>query len=149
MSWLPVDPAAPTTPAYAFRARSDIYDAWCALLEHVPHMTDTDLLDLCQLRFAQLHGSRRHLAHASEERLIELEDWQRSSAFSEREQVALAYAEQWAIDASRLTHEQNDSMARQLRKGGIVNYVHALHAVEADVKVSALFDFDPNREAGS
>ena len=40
-----------------------------------------------------------------------------------------AFAEQFAVDATQITREQNDAMSADLRRGGIINFVQALQVV--------------------
>ena len=66
--------------------------------------TDARVLDLCRLRMATLLGmSPPSPKVASADEVAELAQWPTSPRFDERDRAALAFAEQWLIDASEVT----------------------------------------------
>ena len=63
--------------------------------------TDARVLDLCRLRMATLLGmSQQPPEVATAEEVAELAQWPSSPRFDDRDRAALAFAEQWLIDAS-------------------------------------------------
>lgn len=66
--------------------------------------TDGRVLDLCRLRMASLLGMTPQPPKvAPADDVAELAQWPTSPRFDERDRAALAFAEQWLIDASGVT----------------------------------------------
>jgi hypothetical protein len=124
------------------------YEALCRTLRASRQVADPWLLELCRLRLAQIMGARAELAGADEQLLVELDRWESSAAFGERERAALAYAEQYHYDHNRLSEEQKAELARHLPSTGeVVNFVWALHVNDAYIRVLRLLDVAPDPPA--
>ena len=105
--------------------------------------TDPTLLDLVRLRLAQLMGTRAELAGVDPDLLADLERWDSSPRFTERERAALAYAEQYHYDHRVLSDELKPSLARHLAGREVVNFVWALHLNDSYLRILTLLDIAP------
>jgi hypothetical protein len=144
MTWLPVKTASLPERDAVLGLKPDVYDALRKTLTLAWQITDSRLLDLCRLRLAQMVDARAEIGGADESLLGELEDWRSSSAFSERERVALAFAEQYHLDHKRIAEEQKEELARHLSQREVVNFVWALHMNDAYARVLSFLDIEPD-----
>jgi hypothetical protein len=124
--------------------KPDVYDALRKTLTLAWQITDSRLLDLCRLRLAQMVDARAETSAADESLLGELEGWRSSSSFSERERVALSFAEQYHLDHKGIAEEQKEELARHLSRREVVNFVWALHMNDAYARVLSLLDIEPD-----
>lgn len=147
MTWLPVKTALVPERDAVLGLVPDVYDALRKTLTLAWQITDSRLLDLCRLRLAQMVGARAEIAGADERLLRELEGWRSSPGFSERERVALSYAEQYHLDHKRIEDDQKEALARHLSERGMVNFVWALHMNDAYARVLSLLDIEPDPPA--
>jgi len=149
MTWLPVqaeevperDAVLGLAPEPYAVVREALVAAW--------QITDPRALELCRLRLAQLVDARAELAGAGEELLAELDRWEASAVFTERERAFLAFAEQYHYDHQRLTSQQWDELARHLSLRDTVNFVWALHMNFAYARVLSLLDVAPDPPGAS
>jgi alkylhydroperoxidase family enzyme len=127
---LELTPAAATLSAYRDAVWNDA-------------ATDPVLLELCRRRMAQLLGldAARLVPHPAalrgldHQRLAELPRWPTSPHFSERERVALAFAEQWLLDPSGMRDEDCAALRTQLGDAGCAAFTMGLALVEATLRL--------------
>ncbi len=143
MTWVPVDTALPERDA-VLGLKPGPYRLVRDTLTVVWRTTDTSLLDLVRLRLAQLMGTRAELAGVDAELLADLEPWDSSPRFTERERAALAYAEQYHYDHRGLTEELKAELARHLSRSEVVNFVWALHLNDSYLRILTLLDIAPD-----
>jgi hypothetical protein len=148
MTWLPIETALLPERDVVLGLKPDVYEALRKTLTLAWQITDSQLLDRCRLRLAQMVGARAETAGADQILLSELEGWRSSSAFSERERAALSYAEQYHLDHKRITDEQKDELARHLSQREVVNFVWALHMNDAYARLLSLLDIEPDPPSG-
>jgi hypothetical protein len=144
MTWLPVKTASLPERDAVLGLKPDVYDALRKTLTLAWQITDSRLLDLCRLRLAQMVDARAEIGGADEALLGELEDCRSGSVFSERERVALSFAEQYHLDHKRIAEEQKEELARHFSPREVVNFVWALHMNDAYARVLSLLDIEPD-----
>ena len=144
MTWLPIAVDALPERDAVLGLKPELYTHLRETLAAAWRIVDPRLLDCCRLRMAQMMGARAELAGADPQLLAELKQWQSSPAFSERERVALAYAEQYHLDHTLITDEQKQELARHFSRRGAINFVWALWANETYARILTLFDIAPD-----
>jgi hypothetical protein len=149
MTWVPVNPALPERDAL-FDLKPGPYRLVRDTLTVLWTTTDPSLLDLARLRLAQLMGTRAELAGVDTELLTELERWDSSPRFTERDRAALAYAEQYHYDHKGLTDGLKRELARHLSRREVVNFIWALHLNDSYLRILTLLDIaaDPPGSPG-
>jgi hypothetical protein len=100
-------------------------------------MTDASLLALCSLRMSQELACRLAPAPAGIDP-DELERWRESTAYTPRERAALAYAEMFLVDAHGVEGALTADLSAHLSRRELLDFVAALHAVEAYLRACAL-----------
>ena len=94
------------------------------------------LLALCSQRAAQLLGAETAVAAEPSDAAIdpakraELEEWDRSSAFSDAERAHLAFTEQFVTSVGHVSDEQVAALLRHRSPDEVRTFVAALYAVE-------------------
>ncbi len=144
MTWLPVDAGELAERDAVLGLVPESYDALRRGLEAVWRIADARLIELCRLRLAQLAEARAELAGADEELLDELEAWESSALFTERERAVLSYTEQYYYDHNNLSSAQKEELARHFTHGEIVNFVWAMHMNYAYIRALSLLDIAPD-----
>jgi alkylhydroperoxidase family enzyme len=144
MTWVPVETGGLAERDAVLGLKPEQYSRVRDTLAVLWGTTDPDLLDLVRLRLAQLTRTRAELAGADGELLADLEDWDTSPRFGERERAALAYAEQYHYDHRSLADEQKAELARHLSRSEVVNFVWALHMNDSYIRILSLLDVAPD-----
>ena len=144
MTWLPVEASPLPERDVVFGLKSEVYDLLRGTLTTAWRITDPSVLDTCRLRVAQMVEARADTAAADDRVLTELDRWRASSAYSERERAALAYAEQYHVDHHLITDRQKRDLACHLAPREVVNFVWALHLNDAYARVLSLLDVAPD-----
>jgi alkylhydroperoxidase family enzyme len=110
---------------------ADLYGAFEGRLWR-DRLVDPVVLELCRLRIAALLGDEVGLARRTpgvevgEERLARLAAWPTDPAFTPAERAALAYAEQFVIDAHGVNDEQVGALGEHLDPSAVVALTTAL-----------------------
>jgi hypothetical protein len=145
MTWIPLEPGEQPERDAVLGLLREPYEVVRETLAVTWQIAEPCLLDLCRLRLAQLMDAQAELAGADEELLADLERWESSATFTERERTVLAFAEQYHYDHNMLSDEQKAGLARELAAPGeVVNFVWALHMHDAYIRVLRLLDIAPD-----
>jgi alkylhydroperoxidase family enzyme len=101
-----------------------------------------ELLELCRLRIAQMLGADASLTAPpvvvalDTTRLAQLRQWPTSDAFTERDRVALGFAEQLVVDAQGVSDEQAASVIATMGDGGFLVLTYACGFFETTQRAS-------------
>ncbi len=144
MTWVPIETGGLPERDALLGLKSGPYRIVRDTLTVLWRTTDPGLLDLCRLRLAQLMGTRAELAGVDGQLLADLEAWDASPRFGDRERAALAYAEQYHYDHKGITDEQKAELARHLSRSEVVNFVWALHLNDSYLRILTLLDIAPD-----
>lgn len=151
VSWLPGIPDGPDAFARSFALRPNLAGAWrdFATLfwerEHVP----ARLLELCRLRLGRLHGGelpdlspamRAARLGRDPAQAAAIERWEDSDAFDATEQACLRFAEQFALDPSRISDADAAAVVAALGDAGTVAFVEALAILDGFSRFARLFE---------
>lgn len=127
------------------RVLPDIAASFEALYQSLwtqPHLP-AEILELCRLRLAQLHGSavdmQRHDCDISSDKRSNLPHWNTHSSFSSAELACLAFAEVYAMDAQALTDEHAAAVKAHFGDAGLVLLVEALGILDGMTRLSLLW----------
>lgn len=137
MTWLPVDRPGERERSTVLALQPGASGLWLAVLARTWSIADPELLELCRLRIAQMHGCHAGLDLAGGDELAAL-DARRASP--SKEQAALAYTEQFVIDQNTITGEQRADMERHLSPRELANFVQALNAHDGYCRTLSLLD---------
>ncbi|MCU1343765.1 MAG: hypothetical protein JWL70_31 [Acidimicrobiia bacterium] len=128
-TWIPhVDPAAGVGAFdQVVNHRPDYADALRRVEAAIWHqeLVDTELLQLCQRRIAQLLRHRSSADPGATELVDAVSSWPTDPRFSDRHRVCLAYAEQLLIDAEGVTDQQAAAVVDALGEGGFMVLTYA------------------------
>ena len=111
-------------------------------------LVDPELLELCRLAIAGVHGSRselavRHDVGLAPEKADALADWRSSDLFSERERSCLALAEQFTIDPHGVSDEDFAGVADDLSPAAVVALVYSLAVFDGLARLRAILEVEP------
>jgi alkylhydroperoxidase family enzyme len=115
---------------------------------------DPVTLDLCRLRLATLIGSRADLAvrdpravaaGLDDETVGALAHWPKSDRFTDAQRAALAYTEQFVIDAHGFNARDEAELKRHYTPAQLATLTIAVAAFDALARVRALLTVDPSR----
>jgi len=128
MTWLPVSAADGAAERQAVLGLvPDVHERLEEALAAAWAIADRDLLELCRRRIAQTFGAR-----GADEAPVEARD--------ARERAALEFTDQFVIDGAGVTQEQVDALQEHLDTAALIHFVHALHMVEAELRVLAVLE---------
>ena len=118
------------------------YESLCAALWQQPHLPG-EVLELCRLRLAQLHGSevelsRSEVALAAAQRDA-LADWHREDAITAAQKACLSFTEVYAMDAGAITDEHAEAVKVHFGDAGLVMLIEALGVFDGMVRLSLLW----------
>jgi alkylhydroperoxidase family enzyme len=125
-------------PAYAQALREVEAAVWAQ------DQVEPELLELCRLRIAQMLGADAAttappLPVAPDAALVaQLRQWPTSDGFSERQRVALGFAEQLVVDAQGVDDEQAAQVIAALGDGGFLVLTYACGFFETTQRASIL-----------
>lgn len=133
-----LDQVAGLRPAYAEALREVEAAVWAQ------DQVEAELLELCRLRIAQMLGaeesaSRPPIAVAvGHESVARLREWPTSAVFSERQRVALGFAEQLVVDAQGVSDEHAAQVIAVLGEGGFLVLTYACGFFETTQRASII-----------
>ena len=146
MTWLPVDGAG-SEREQVFSLQPQTTTAFLGFLSTAEAVTDGALLVLCRTRIAQLLRCRGELALADPELLADLERWDTSPRFGQKERAALDFAEQFVTSAVDTTPQQAERLAHALGVREPSTFVYGLYINEGLVRLQSFFDIAPSATA--
>jgi alkylhydroperoxidase family enzyme len=135
-----LDQVAGLRPAYAEALRELEAAVWAQ------DQVDPELLELCRLRIAQMLNAAAAMtappvAVAPDAALVaQLRQWPTSDGFSERQRVALGFAEQLVVDAQGVSDEQAAQVIATLGDGGFLVLTYACGFFETTQRASILLE---------
>ena len=123
MSWLGSD-----SFAAVFGWRPELYADYRAFADSVCEggLVDPRILDLCQVRVAQLLGWAPVPTRLDDGCIAALADWRRGARFSARERACLHLAEGFVLDPHGVTDEDAAAVAAHLGPAEMVALIEAL-----------------------
>ncbi len=123
------------------------FDALYQSLWTQPHLP-AEILELCRLRLAQLHGSavdmQRHDCEIPADKRNNLSHWNTLSSMSAAERACLAFTEVYAMDAQALTDEHAAEVKVHFGDAGLVLLVEALGILDGMTRLSLLWQLPAN-----
>jgi alkylhydroperoxidase family enzyme len=143
VTWLPVETSGNSDRDAVLGLFPDAYAKHRAFLETCDATFDPGLLRVCKARIAQLLKSREELANYDQAWLESLGHWYENSAFSQVEQDALAFVEQYILDPSLITAELAGALEKALGTREVIDFATVIASFEASIRLSALFDLEP------
>ncbi len=144
MTWLSVRPEPASSDLDALLALNpDTGKALVDFLAVADAVNDSDLLDLCRTRMAQLLSCRALLADADSALLARLDSWYKTADFSAAQRAALDFTEQFMVAAREISPEQRRALATALGVGEPSTFVYGLYINEALVRFLAFLDVEP------
>lgn len=144
MTWLSVQPKPAGTDLDALLALNPATGkALVDFLAVAEAVNDSDLLDLCRTRMAQLLGCRALLATADSALLARLDNWYKSTDFSPAQRTALDFTEQFMVAAREISPEQRQALAAALAVAEPSTFVYGLYINEALVRFLTFLDVEP------
>jgi alkylhydroperoxidase family enzyme len=131
MTWLPELADGDTGLDRVFGLRPDLYDAFRAFYAvfWTRDLLDPIVLELCRLRVAQLLGcaTEQQVRYApardaglTEAQIAALPRWPDDPAYSDAQRAALAFAEQFVLDAHGVDHPLRDAVIDHYDLAGLV-----------------------------
>ncbi len=132
---------ASVTPCW--EGTREAYARHRAYLEACTSATDPELLELCRALMAKELRCREELARHSPQRLAELDSWERSPSFTERERAALEFVEQFLIDPSLISRDLVGRLETELGTSAVIDFANAIAAHEGSIRLAALLDLEP------
>jgi alkylhydroperoxidase family enzyme len=145
VTWLPIEAEAGSERDAVLGMHPEAYAAQRKWLQAATAATDAGLIELCRARLAQELRCREELARHSPELLADLERWDRSDRFTDRERAALEFVEQFVVEPSLIPRENVAALEAEL--GGpnaVVDFTNAVSAAEASIRLSTLLDLEPS-----
>ena len=145
MTWVPIAAGSGSERDAVLGMHPEAYVAQRKWLRAATAATDAGLIELCRARLAQELRCREELARHSPALLGDLERWDRSDRFTDRERLALEFVEQSAVDPSLISRE--NVAALEVELGGpnaVVDFANAVSATEASLRLSTLLDLEPS-----
>ncbi len=126
------------------------YEAFCDAVWRQPYLP-ADVLELCRIRLAQLHGAIREmrLRHASavdhptiDRRSASLltGTWLRDGILSEADLAALGFTELYAQGAGNISDESAEDVKRHFGDRGLVALVEALGVIDGRIRLGLMLD---------
>jgi alkylhydroperoxidase family enzyme len=119
-------------------------EAFAAVLDLVPTVTDPVLAELARLRMSQLIGDADGAARRSslasdlgldEEKVGDLASWPVSERYSDLERACLALAEQYVLDVSGVSEAQTAAVLAHLGPAGLYGFVQVLYAIDESIRL--------------
>jgi alkylhydroperoxidase family enzyme len=151
MSWLQKAADEPTPLEGVLRLRPELLalyrDFYGALWDHA--LAPANLLELCRLRTAQIHGCdaewavRHAQAGVTDRQLRGLEDWRTAACFSPAERAALACAEKMPWQHHGITDADVQALRVHLADGEVVALLLALTLFDAQCRVRLVLGVAP------
>ncbi|HLS99259.1 MAG: hypothetical protein WDA10_03700 [Porticoccaceae bacterium] len=144
MTWLPLNTDAHHSDLEALLALNPANGkALTDFLAVAEQVNDSELLNLCRTRMAQLLDCRALLAGADPAQLGRLDQWSKSSDFSSAEKAALDFTELFIVAAREISPAQRRALAEALGVGEPSTFVYGLYINEALVRFLAFADVEP------
>ena len=116
---------------------------------------DPVLVELARIRIAQLvesdfDDSLRYKAAAdaglTEDKLGEITDYPTSEHFTEREQAALEFTEQFALQSSSISDDDCARLQRHLSAEEFIYFVKALSSIDQFARANSAFRIQPSEQ---
>lgn len=137
-------------------ARPEYYEHF--MKDYVASVSRVDpvLVELCRLRIAQMVESAFDAAlryapalaaGLSEAKIAALADYPTSPLFSERERVALEFAEQWVIQSSTITDDDVERVQTVMSAEEFIFFCKALSVTDQLARANSAFRLAPPAEA--
>ena len=110
-----------------------------------------DVLELCRIRMAQLHGARDQLPrrHPAAEGLPGIDrkshsvltgTWHRDDVLSSTERAALGFAELYAQGAGTITDEAAAEVRHHFGERGLVALIEALGVIDGRIRLGLMIE---------
>ncbi len=155
MSWLESLPDAPSPFEGVLQQRPDLLRLhrafYATLWDH--HLVPVNLLELCRLRIAAIHGCEaeraiRHThAELNGEQLAALDDWSTAACFSPCERAVLAVAEKIPWHHHGVTDDDVAALRAHLTDPQVVALTMAAALFDAHCRLRLVFGVEPRRLA--
>ena len=103
------------------------------------------MLELVRIRIAMLLGNqeqqkqRNAASPVAEEKIRNLPLWPKSPLFSDAERACLDYAEQFVIDATRMTDAQIQALSAHFTPSEIFAFAHAVYILDGYQRTQMVF----------
>jgi alkylhydroperoxidase family enzyme len=160
MTWLRSQTEGPTPLERVLGLRPELLAGFRTLHARLwdGRTLDPELLEVCRLRIAQLHGATGELrvrhraamdAGLTEEKVAALAHHGSSPLYNEQERRALAYAEQLVVDVHGITDDQFAALAGDLEPSEAVALTLALGLVDALARFRSTLALDEPTDDGS
>lgn len=131
-----LDRVAGLRPAYAEALREVEAAVWGQ------DQVEPELLELCRLRIAQVLGADESLTRApvdvarDDALVAQLRQWPTAASFTDRQRVALGFAEQLVVDTQGVSDEQAAQVIATLGDGGFLVLTYACGFFETTQRAS-------------
>ncbi|MBV6416035.1 MAG: hypothetical protein CMLOHMNK_00562 [Steroidobacteraceae bacterium] len=120
---------------------------WHSLWQQ-PHVS-AQILELCRLRLAQLHGATRELAveppaglcaglDAGKRAILLSGNWTRDARLSAAERAALEFAEVYGQDPGAITDELAAAVKAHFSDAGLVALIEALGVIDGRIRLGMM-----------
>lgn len=140
MTWLAVNTQPSSTDLDALLALNpEAGKTLKDFLAIAAQVNDQALLELCRLRMAQLFNCRAALARADQALLARLDNWHKSTDFSDAERAALDFTELFIVAAKNINPVQRANLAKALGVAEPSTFVYGLYINEAMLRFLAFF----------
>lgn len=127
------------------------YEALYASFWQQSHI-DTQCLELCRLRLAQLHRCEPewfgHACTVSAAQREALANWPGSELFSAAHRACLAFAEVYAMDAQAITDDQAEAVKSHYGDAGLVALIEALGVFDGMTRLTLMLGTSISGEGG-
>lgn len=144
MTWLPVDTKAAASESEAVLGLyPDAYAKHQVFLQTCATALDPALLELCRARMAQLLHCREESSRFDDAYLSRLDRWYEDESFTDLEQAAVGFVEQFILDPALVTAEMAAPLERALGASGVVDFTTIVASFEAAIRLSVLLDLEP------
>lgn len=124
------------------------YEEFCNAVWRQPHLP-ADVLELCRIRLAQLHGAGNTLRarHPAAQGRPDIErrsasvlagTWHRDGVLTESDRAALGFAELYAQGAGSITDEAALDVTRHFGERGLVALIEALGVIDGRIRLGLM-----------
>lgn len=124
------------------------YEEFCESVWRQPHLP-AEVLELCRIRLAQLHGARDALRwrHPAAQAAPDIErrsasvlagTWLRDGVLTDAERAALGFAELYAQGAGAITDEVALEVKRHFGEPGLVALIEALGVIDGRIRLGLM-----------
>ena len=151
MTWIPLRPAPGQSELAALLAlHPETADCLRDLVAAARASVDPELLELCLLRAAHLHGVDPRtigelvpIGAASAARAADLAEWHRSPTFDAKQREAIAFAEQYTIDHTAIDQATIDHLLEVFGADELFRLATAFGVVDRILRLCRLFELEP------